>query len=153
MVFGNLGADSCSGVAFSRDPSTGERGVVGDVVVGAQGDDVVGGRCPTEPLTVLADRWPGVHRDLVAAVEALERRHRDMVDVEFTVERGRLYLLQCRPGRRSPAAAVRLAVEMAEDPGFPLDRVEAVARCRRASSANTGSPAGSGPARAAPSAC
>jgi pyruvate,orthophosphate dikinase len=130
MVFGNLGADSGTGVVFSRDPSTGAAGMVGDLLVGAQGGDVVGGSHMTSPLSELAQRWPAVHRELVAAVEALERHHADMVDVEFTVEDGRLFLLQCRPGRRTPAAAARIAVEMAEDPSIPLDRSAAVSRCR-----------------------
>ena len=71
-----------------------------------------------------------MHRELAADVETLERHHADMVDVEFTVEEGRLFLLQCRPGRRTRAAAARIAVEMAEDPSIPLDRPAAVSRCR-----------------------
>lgn len=130
MVFGNLGRDSGSGVAFSRDPSTGAAGMVGDLLVGAQGVDVVGGGRTTSPLSELGQRWPSVQDELAAAVRLLEQHHADMVDVEFTVERGRLFLLQCRPGRRSAAAAARIAVEMAEDPSIPLDRAAAVARCR-----------------------
>lgn len=130
MVFGNRGPDSGTGVAFSRDPSTGAPGIVGDLLVGAQGDDVVGGAHHTLPLSEMAGRWPDVHRELVEAMTVLERHHRDMVDVELTVEEGRLHLLQARPGRRSPAAALRLAVDMAEDPTFPLDRAGAVERCR-----------------------
>ena len=130
MVFGNLGPDSGAGVVFSRDPSTGVAGMVGDLLVGGQGVDVVGGDHTPSPLSELAQRWPSVHRELAAAVETLERHHSDMVDVEFTVEEGRLFLLQCRPGRRTPAAAARIAVEMAEDPSIPLDRPAAVSRCR-----------------------
>ena len=130
MVFGNLGPSSGSGVAFSRDPSTGAPGPVGDVLVGAQGDDVVGGGRQTLPLAAMAERWPDVHHELVAAIELLERHHADLVDVEFTVQQGRLHLLQCRRGRRSPTAALRIAVDMADDLHFPVDRATAVARCR-----------------------
>lgn len=130
MVFGNRGSDSGTGVVFSRDPSTGAPGCTGEIVVGGQGDDVVGGRCLAQPLAEMARLWPVVHRELVGMTELLERHHRDLVDVEFTVEQGRLHLLQCRPGRRSSVAAVRIAVDMAEDPAFPVDRREAVRRCR-----------------------
>ncbi|MET0577237.1 MAG: PEP-utilizing enzyme, partial [Ilumatobacteraceae bacterium] len=130
MVFGNLGPDSGSGVVFSRDPSTGAPGPVGDVLVGAQGDDVVDGGRQTLPLAALAERWPDVHAELVTAVDTLERHHADLVDVEFTVQEGRLHLLQCRRGRRSPTAALRIAVDMAEDPHVPVDRAMAVSRCR-----------------------
>ena len=130
MVFGNLGADSGTGVVFSRDPSTGAPGLVGDLLVAAQGEDVVAGTHATRPISEMAERWPTVHAELLDAVERLERHHADMVDVEFTVERGRLFLLQCRKGRRSRAAALRLAVDMANDPDVALDRAGAVARCR-----------------------
>jgi pyruvate,orthophosphate dikinase len=130
MVFGNLGARSCTGVAFSRDPSTGAPGVLGDVLVGAQGDDVVDGTRTSRPLDELALLSPDAHRELLAAMAQLERHHADMVDVEFTVEAGRLHLLQCRPGRRTPAAALRIAVDMADDDAFALTRREAVQRCR-----------------------
>lgn len=130
MVFGNLGPDSGTGVVFSRDPSTGAPGMMGDFLVEAQGEDVVAGTHQTLPVAAMADRWPAVHAELVAAVTALERHRADMVDVEFTVEQGRLHVLQTRRGRRSAAAAARLAVEMADDPAFPLDRAEAVASCR-----------------------
>lgn len=133
MVFGNLGPDSGTAVVFSRDPSTGAPGIVGDLLVGAQGDDVVGGTHRTRPVADMASLptpWPAVHDELVAAVAVLERHHADLVDVEVTVERGRLHLLQCRPGRRSAAAALRIAVDLADDPASPVDRAEAVARCR-----------------------
>lgn len=138
MVFGNLGPDSATGVVFSRDPSTGAPGLVGDVLVGAQGDDVVGGAHRTLTLDEWGRRRPDVHAELARAVSVLEHHHVDMVDVEFTVERGRLNLLQARPGRRSAAAAFRLAVDMAEDPSFPLDRAGAVARCRHLLAAPAG---------------
>ncbi|MGQ0679032.1 MAG: PEP/pyruvate-binding domain-containing protein [Actinomycetota bacterium] len=130
MVFGNLGADSGTGVAFSRDPSTGRRGAMGDVLVGAQGDDVVHGSARPLPLADMAGLWPAAHAELITAVESLERTYGDLVDVEFTVEGGRLHLLQCRPGRRSHIATLRIAIDMAEDPTFPLDRAAAVSRCR-----------------------
>ncbi len=131
MVFGNLGSDSGTGVAFSRNPITGRAELMGDFLVGAQGEDVVAGDHVTEPLRNMADRWPAVYAELHRLAGLLEHRHRDMVDIEFTVERGRLWLLQGRPGKRSPIAAFRAAIDMAEDPDFPVDRADAVARCRR----------------------
>lgn len=129
MVFGNLGHDSGSGVAFSRDPSTGEAGVMGDLLVGAQGDDVVSGTQSTRPLAEMSDHWPDAWAELREAAQVLERRFADMVDIEFTVERGRLWLLQARRAKRSSLATFRAAVDMAEDPTFPLDRAGAVGRC------------------------
>ena len=130
MVFGNLGDDSGTGVAFTRHPSTGERGLVGDFLPHAQGEDVVAGRRATAPLTDMRSRWPAAWAELVRIAELLEREFADMVDIEFTVERGTLWMLQARRGKRSPAAVLRCAVDMAEDPDFPVDRAEAVRRCR-----------------------
>lgn len=129
MVFGNLGIDSGTGVAFSRNPSTGEPELTGDFLVQAQGDDVVGGGHRTEPVSAIRDRWPGIWDELVAIVHRLEHDFGDMVDVEFTVERGHLWILQTRSGRRSPQAALRIAIDLADDPGFAVDRAEAVRRC------------------------
>ncbi|MFV2039318.1 MAG: PEP/pyruvate-binding domain-containing protein, partial [Acidimicrobiales bacterium] len=129
MVFGNLGDTSGTGVAFSRDPRTGDRGLVGDFLVGAQGEDVVAGTHRTQELPSLADTWPDVWYRLLDAADTLEHHFADMVDIEFTVERGELYLLQCRRAKRSPAAVFRVALDMANDPGFPVDRTEAVRRC------------------------
>ena len=130
MVFGNLGDDSGTGVAFTRHPSTGEAGLMGDFLVRAQGEDVVAGRQETAPLSDMRHRWPDAWADLVRIADVLEREFTDMVDIEFTVERGRLWMLQARIGKRSPVATLRCAVDMANDPSFPVDRAEAVRRCR-----------------------
>lgn len=130
MVFGNLGDDSGSGVAVSRDPSTGRQGLTGDFLARAQGDDVVAGTHTTASLSTIESRWPVVWAELVAAADRLEAHIADMVELEFTVERGRLWLLQVRRATPSPIAAIRVAVDMAEDPAFPVDRAEAVRRCR-----------------------
>jgi pyruvate,orthophosphate dikinase len=112
MVFGNLGDTSGTGVAFTRDPSTGERRFFGEFLVNAQGEDVVAGIRTPQPISALRDRMPEVYRELEATYQALERHYRDMLDIEFTIQEGVLYLLQTRPGKRTPAAAVRMAVEM-----------------------------------------
>ena len=115
MVFGNLGEDSGTGVAFTRDPSTGEKRFFGEFLVNAQGEDVVAGIRTPEPIEVMAQRFPEAYRQLVETYQRLERHYRDMQDLEFTIERGKLYLLQTRNGKRTGAAAVRIAVEMAEE--------------------------------------
>ena len=115
MVFGNLGDDSGTGVAFTRDPSTGERRFYGEFLVNAQGEDVVAGT--RDPLVIdeMAQRLPGAYAELLATQDRLERHYRDMQDLEFTVERGKLYLLQTRTGKRTAAAAVRIAREMVDE--------------------------------------
>ena len=128
MVFGNSGPDSATGVLFTRNPATGERELFGDVLFEAQGEDVVSGAHATLPVAVLRGRMPEVARQLGQYADILERHYADMCDIEFTIERGRLWLLQVRAGKRSPLAALRMAVEMAEDPGFPLSREQAVRR-------------------------
>lgn len=128
MVFGNRGPDSGTGVLFTRDPATGERRLYGDILFGAQGEDVVAGRLATQPISVLEERLPEVARQLREHAELLERHHGDICDIEFTIEQGRLWLLQNRIGKRSPQAALRAAMEMAEDPSFPLSRRRAVER-------------------------
>src|SRR5579864_6297240 len=128
MVFGNSGPDSATGVLFTRNPATGERELFGDVLFDAQGEDVVSGDHATLPVAVLRGRMPEVARELGQYADILERHYADMCDIEFTIERGRLWLLQVRAGKRSPLAALRMAVEMAEDPGFPLSREQAVRR-------------------------
>ena len=128
MVFGNLGADSGTGVLFTRNPATGEREPYGDLLFDAQGEDVVAGTHATEPIAVLDTRLPAVAAELRRDAAILERHYRDCCDIEFTIERGRLWLLQVRVGKRAPQAALRMAVEMAEDPGFPLSREDAVRR-------------------------
>jgi pyruvate,orthophosphate dikinase len=128
MVFGNRGPTSGTGVLFTRNPATGEPVLYGDVMFDAQGEDVVAGTHRTEPIAVLEERLPEVARELRAYAERLERHYRDLCDIEFTIEDGRLWLLQCRVGKRSPQAALRIAVDMATDPDFPLSREEAVRR-------------------------
>ncbi|HSO28403.1 MAG TPA: pyruvate, phosphate dikinase, partial [Candidatus Sulfomarinibacteraceae bacterium] len=128
MVFGNRSVDSGTGVIFTRSPSTGEPELYGDVMFNAQGEDVVAGTHRTEPIGVLDTRMPAVGRELREYAARLERHHRDMCDIEFTIEHGKLWLLQCRIGKRSPQAALRIALDMAEDPDFPLSRADAVRR-------------------------
>jgi pyruvate,orthophosphate dikinase len=131
MVFGNRSLDSGSGVLFTRNPATGEPAIYGDVMFGAQGEDVVAGTHPTESLAELAVRLPAVADELVRDAAMLERHHADMCDIEFTIEAGRLWLLQCRVGKRSPQAALRIAIDMAEADDFPLTRAQAVERVAR----------------------
>ncbi|HJR42965.1 MAG TPA: pyruvate, phosphate dikinase [Gemmatimonadaceae bacterium] len=112
MVFGNMGDDSGTGVAFTRDPSTGERRFYGEFLVNAQGEDVVAGiRTPLD-IEEMAAAFPDAYRELLDTKERLERHYREMQDIEFTVERGKLYLLQTRTGKRTAAASVRIAEEM-----------------------------------------
>lgn len=128
MVFGNRGEDSATGVVFTRNPATGEPLLYGDILFRAQGEDVVAGTHRTEPIAVLDERQPHVAAALRAATARLERHYADLCDIEFTIEGGRLWLLQVRVGKRSPQAALRIALEMAEDPSFPLSRRQAVER-------------------------
>jgi pyruvate, orthophosphate dikinase len=128
MVFGNRGVDSVTGVVFTRNPATGEPGLYGDVMFGAQGEDVVAGTHRTEPLASLDQRLPAVAAELRRDGARLEAYYRDLCDIEFTIEAGRLWLLQVRVGKRSPRAALRIALEMALDEQFPLSRREAVER-------------------------
>lgn len=115
MVFGNLGDDSGTGVVFTRDPATGAPAPYGDWLDDAQGEDVVAGTRATKPFDELADFHREAHAALLDVLARLEDRYRDMCDVEFTVERGRLWVLQTRVGKRSARAAVRMAVDMAEE--------------------------------------
>jgi pyruvate,orthophosphate dikinase len=112
MVFGNLGEDSGTGVAFTRDPSTGEKRFYGEFLVNAQGEDVVAGIRTPEPIDQMADRLPEAYKDLMRTQAIIETHFRDMQDLEFTVERGKLYLLQTRTGKRTAAAAVRIARDL-----------------------------------------
>jgi pyruvate,orthophosphate dikinase len=126
MVFGNLGDDSGTGVAFTRNPSTGERRFYGEFLVNAQGEDVVAGiRTPLD-IEEMAKKFPGAYKELMDTQERLERHYREMQDLEFTVERGKLYLLQTRIGKRTAAAAVRIARDMVTE-GL-IDKLEAVRR-------------------------
>ena len=115
MVFGNLGEDSGSGVAFTRDPSTGERAIWGEYLVNAQGEDVVAGTRTPIPIAALKEREPVLYDEFAAISEKLEQHFRDAMDIEFTVEQGKLYILQCRVGKRTTRAAVTTAVDMAHE--------------------------------------
>ncbi|HEV7705067.1 MAG TPA: pyruvate, phosphate dikinase [Gemmatimonadaceae bacterium] len=112
MVFGNLGNDSGTGVAFTRDPSTGEKRFYGEFLVNAQGEDVVAGIRTPLPIDQMEAQLPGAYAELLETQNRLEQHYRDMQDIEFTVERGTLYLLQTRTGKRTAAAAIRIADEM-----------------------------------------
>jgi len=131
MVFGNRGPDSATGVLFTRDPSTGQDVLYGDVLFGAQGEDVVAGTHATEPIAVLDERLPSVAAELREHARRLELHFGDVCDIEFTIEAGRLWLLQTRIGKRTALAACRTALEMAEDGSFPLTRRQAVERVAR----------------------
>ena len=126
MVFGNMGENSGTGVAFTRDPSTGEAGLYGEFLTDAQGEDVVAGIRTPEPIAEMKDRLPGAYEEFVETVRRLEEHYRDMQDLEFTVEDGKLYLLQTRTATRTAAAALKCAVEMVDE-GL-ISREEAVAR-------------------------
>ena len=115
MVYGNLGNDSGTGVAFSRNPSTGERKLYGEFLLNAQGEDVVAGIRTPVNISELQGALPDASRELERVARLLERHFRDMQDMEFTVERGKLYMLQTRRGQRSGQAAVRVAVEMVDE--------------------------------------
>ncbi len=130
MVFGNKGEDSGTGVAFTRDPATGESRPYGDFLRNAQGEDVVAGIRTTEHLDAMANVFPDCHTELLAAMHKLEQHYRDMCDIEFTIEQGRLFLLQTRVGKRTAAAALQMAVDM-ETEGL-IDKREAVLRVQPA---------------------
>ncbi|MBE0467568.1 MAG: pyruvate, phosphate dikinase, partial [Candidatus Desulforudis sp.] len=115
MVFGNMGEDSGSGVAFTRDPSTGERRIYGEYLTNAQGEDVVAGIRTPKPIEELAGELPDMYRRFHDICELLDRHYRDMQDIEFTIERGRLFILQTRNGKRTVQAAIRIAVDMVKE--------------------------------------
>ncbi len=115
MVFGNMGWDSGTGVAFTRDPSTGEKKLYGEYLLNAQGEDVVAGIRNTEKIENLANQLPEAYKQFLEICEKLERHYRDMQDVEFTIERGRLWMLQTRNGKRTARAAVKIAVDMVNE--------------------------------------
>ena len=121
MVFGNAGDDSATGVCFSRDPATGENKYYGEYLVNAQGEDVVAGIRTPQPMSSkgegnsLEELWPNLYKQLVDVRNALEAHYKDMQDMEFTIEHGKLWMLQCRNGKRTAAAAVRMAVEMYDE--------------------------------------
>src|SRR5207237_181302 len=126
MVFGNKGDRSGTGVAFTRDPSTGASGLYGEFLANAQGEDVVAGIRTPQPLETMRERLPGAFDQLVETMRRLEEHYRDVQDIEFTVEDGELYLLQTRSAKRTAAAAVKAAVAMVEE--SLISKEEAVAR-------------------------
>jgi pyruvate,orthophosphate dikinase len=126
MVFGNMGDDSGTGVAFTRDPATGEKVLYGEFLPNAQGEDVVAGIRTPLPLSALRERMPEVYQQFLEIADRLERHYRDMMDLEFTIERGKLWMLQCRVGKRTGRAAVKIAVDMVHE-GL-IGRDEAVLR-------------------------
>lgn len=128
MVFGNLDDASGTGVLFSRDPLSGDPEVYGEWLARGQGEDVVSGRSDALPLDALAAAQPAVHEQLMTATRTLEREGRDVMDIEFTVQSGTLWLLQTRPAKRSPEAAVRSAIHLFE--AGVIDRDEALERIR-----------------------
>ncbi|HKH88499.1 MAG TPA: pyruvate, phosphate dikinase, partial [Acidimicrobiales bacterium] len=128
MVFGNRDDNSGTGVGFTRDPATGAQGAYGDFLVNAQGEDVVAGIRNTEPLAALEGQFPAIYGELLDIFARLEAHYRDMCDTEFTIEQGKLWMLQTRVGKRTGRAAFRMAVDMVADPVIRLTREEAVQR-------------------------
>ncbi len=128
MVFGNRDDNSGTGVGFTRDAATGENRPYGDFLVNAQGEDVVAGIRNTSDLDELAKTFPEIHRELLEIFDRLERHYRDMCDTEFTIEQGKLWMLQTRVGKRTGRAALKMAVDMTRDKRIGLSRAEAVQR-------------------------
>jgi len=126
MVFGNMGNTSGTGVCFTRDPSTGEKKFYGEYLMNAQGEDVVAGIRTPKPITELEKSMPNVYNELVEIYQKAEKHYKDMQDMEFTIQEGKLYLLQTRTGKRTAVAAVRIAVEM-EQEGL-IDKETAIMR-------------------------
>ncbi len=130
MVFGNLGDDSGTGVCFTRDPSTGENIYYGDLLINAQGEDVVAGIRTPLKVADLADKMPKAWDQLQAVRIILETHYREMQDIEFTIERGTLYMLQCRTGKRSAAAAFKIAVDQATQPIVSDKELKRLVKCK-----------------------
>src|SRR5262249_6120575 len=126
MVFGNMGDDCATGVAFTRDPSTGEAQLFGEFLPNAQGEDVVAGIRTPLPIAELQTAFPEAYRQLLAVRETLERHEKDMQDVEFTIQHGKLWMLQTRRGKRSGRAMVRVAVDFVKE--WRIDKREAILR-------------------------
>ncbi|MDQ7064533.1 MAG: pyruvate, phosphate dikinase [candidate division KSB1 bacterium] len=126
MVYGNMGEDSGTGVGFTRDPATGEKRLYGEYLLNAQGEDVVAGIRTPEPIETLKERMPQVYDELADIAQKLERHYRDMQDFEFTIQQGKLWMLQTRVGKRTGFAAFRIAVDMEEE-GL-INRDEALLR-------------------------
>ena len=115
MVFGNMGDDSATGVAFTRNPSTGDKKMMGEYLINAQGEDVVAGIRNADPIEHLHDQMPKAYKEFMAITARLEKHYKDMQDVEFTIERGKLWMLQTRNGKRTAKSAVKIAVDMANE--------------------------------------
>jgi len=126
MVFGNMGEDSGTGVAFTRNPSTGEKHYYGEYLTNAQGEDVVAGIRTPKKIEELSQQMPEVYQELTNVFEKLEQHYKDMQDIEFTIEKGRLFILQCRVGKRTGQAAIRTSVDMVKE-GM-IDKKQAVLR-------------------------
>jgi pyruvate, orthophosphate dikinase len=121
MVFGNKGADSGTGVAFTRDPASGQRGLYGDYLPDAQGEDVVSGSRNAMPISELERLDPASYRQLLHNADVLEKHYRDLCDIEFTIENGKLWMLQTRVGKRTPGAAFRIACQLVDEGIIDLD--------------------------------
>ncbi len=128
MVFGNRDERSGTGVAFTRNASTGKPAPYGDFLLNAQGEDVVAGIRITEDLDALERAFPAIHTELLKIFAKLERHYRDMCDIEFTIEQGKLWMLQTRVGKRTGAAALRMAVDMTQQKGWKISQAEALLR-------------------------
>jgi pyruvate,orthophosphate dikinase len=128
MVFGNRDDNSGTGVGFTRNAATGENKPYGDFLVNAQGEDVVAGIRNTEDLDHMKKHFPAIHKELIGIFDRLERHYRDMLDTEFTIEQGKLWMLQTRVGKRTGSAALRMAVDMTKDRHILLSKEEAVQR-------------------------
>ena len=115
MVFGNLNNNSGTGVAFTRDPATGEKKLMGEFLVNAQGEDVVAGVRTPMPISQMAEQFPDAYKEFVKVCDMLEKHYRDMQDMEFTVENGKLYMLQCRNGKRTAQAALKIACDLVDE--------------------------------------
>lgn len=115
MVFGNMGNDSATGVAFTRNPSTGEKKLYGEYLINAQGEDVVAGVRTPQPIEKLSEEMPEVYNEFASVAELLEKHYKEVQDMEFTIERGKLYTLQTRNGKRTAVAAIKIAVDMVEE--------------------------------------
>lgn len=115
MVFGNMGDTSGTGVAFTRNPATGEKAIFGEYLINAQGEDVVAGIRTPKPISVLEEEMPEVYQQFMEIAEKLEKHYKDMQDMEFTIENGKLYFLQTRNGKRTAQAALKIAVDMVKE--------------------------------------
>ncbi len=115
MAFGNMGNDCGTGVAFTRNPATGEKGLMGEFLMNAQGEDVVAGVRTPMPISKMAEVLPDVYKEFLSICEKLEKHYRDMQDMEFTIEKGKLYMLQTRNGKRTAAAAIKIACDLIDE--------------------------------------